>query len=60
VDSDELEPRRRQANPLELDRMGLEELEDHLAALEEEARQVREVLASKTQHRGMAESLFKK
>jgi len=48
-------PRKKDLTPL-----SLAELEDYIAAMEEEIRRVREAIAAKRKQRGGAESLFKR
>jgi uncharacterized small protein (DUF1192 family) len=48
-------PRKRDLTPL-----SLAELEDYIAAMEDEIRRVREAIAAKRKQRGGAESLFKR
>jgi len=53
-------PRNTPAPKRNLDTMGIAELEDYIAAMEEEIRRVREAIAAKRKQRGGAESLFKR
>ncbi|MDF2095337.1 DUF1192 domain-containing protein [Aquibaculum arenosum] len=59
MDRDDLEPRAAKPKPRDLDLMGVEELNDYLAELEQEAERVRAKIADKTDYRGTVESLFK-
>lgn len=60
MDLDELEPRKTQPKPKDLESMGVEELEDYLAELEQEAERVREKIAAKKAYLSGAETLFKR
>ena len=46
--------------PIKLETMGIEELENRISELEDEIARIREVIDSKKAVRGDAESLFKK
>ncbi|WP_366556035.1 DUF1192 domain-containing protein [Aquibaculum sediminis] len=59
MDRDDLEPRAAKPKPRDLDLMGVEELNDYLADLEQEAERVRAKIADKTDYRGTVENLFK-
>jgi len=59
MDSDDLEPRRPRPRPLDLDLLGIEELESYLQELEEEAARVREKIAAKSRYRNKLDGLFK-
>jgi len=59
MDSDDLEPRKAIAKPVDLELLGVGELEDYLAELEGEAARVRAKIAQKTDYRGAASALFK-
>ena len=59
MDSDDLEPRRPRPRPLDLDLLGIEELESYLQELEEEAARVREKIAAKSSYRSSLDGLFK-
>ena len=50
----------KQPEPIKLETMGIEELENRISKLEEEIARIREVIDSKKAVRGDAESLFKK
>jgi len=56
---DDLEPRKQQPKPRDLDLLGVEELRDYLAELEAEAERVKAKIQSKTSYRGAVEGLFK-
>lgn len=60
MDLDELEPRKQQPKPKNLEAMGVDELEAYLAELEEEAERVRAKIAAKKAYLSGAESLFKR
>jgi uncharacterized small protein (DUF1192 family) len=47
-------------DPIKLETMGIEELENRISELEDEIARIREVIDSKKAVRGDAESLFKK
>ena len=60
MDEEELEPRRKRAQPKDLTLLGIEELETYIAELEAEIARVRiEISAKRGQRRG-AEALFKR
>lgn len=59
MDLDDLEPRKQTPKPKDLDAMGVEELQDYLAALEAEAARVRTKIESKKTYLAGADSLFK-
>ena len=59
MDLDELEPRKQQPKPKDLEAMGVDELEAYLAELEQEADRVREKIAAKKAYLSGAESFFK-
>lgn len=59
MDRDDLEPRAAKPKPRDLDLMGVEELKDYLAELEQEAERVRAKIDDKTDYRGKVENLFK-
>lgn len=50
----------KQPEPIKLETLGIEELENRISELEEEIVRIRDVIASKKAVRGDAESLFKK
>jgi len=60
MDEEELEPRRRRAQPRDLTLMGIEELETYIAELEAEIARVRIEIAAKLGQRRGAETLFKR
>ena len=59
MDLDDLEPRKQQPKPKDLDSLGVEELEDYLAELEAEAARVKEKIAAKKTYLSGAAGLFK-
>ena len=59
MDEEELEPRRRRAQPKDLTLMGIEELEGYIAELETEIARVRVEISAKLGQRRGAEALFK-
>lgn len=59
MDLEDLEPRKQQPKPKDLESMGVEELEEYLAELESEAERVREKIAAKKAYLSGADSLFK-
>jgi uncharacterized small protein (DUF1192 family) len=59
MDLEDLEPRKQQPKPKDLELMGVEELEEYLAELESEAERVREKIAAKKAYLSGAEGLFK-
>ena len=60
MDADDLEPRKAIAKPKDLDAMGIDELEDHIADLEAEITRVREKIAAKRSFKSGAEEVFKR
>ena len=60
MDLDELEPRKQQPKPKDLEAMGVDELEAYLAELEREADRVRKKIAAKKAYLSGAKSLFKR
>lgn len=60
MDPEDLEPRKKQPKPKDLEVMGVEELEDYLAELEAEAARVRDKIQAKKSYLSGAESLFKR
>jgi uncharacterized small protein (DUF1192 family) len=60
MDEEELEPRRKRAQPKDLTLLGIEELESYIADLEAEIARVRTEIASKLGQRRGAEALFKR
>jgi uncharacterized small protein (DUF1192 family) len=59
MDLEDLEPRKQQPKPKDLELMGVEELEEYLAELESEAERVRAKIAAKKAYLSGAEDLFK-
>ncbi len=59
MDLEDLETRKQQPKPKDLESMGVEELEEYLAELESEAERVREKIAAKKAYLSGADSLFK-
>ena len=60
MDEEELEPRRKPAQPRDLTLMGIEELETYIAELEAEIVRVRSDITAKLGQRRGAEALFKR
>jgi uncharacterized small protein (DUF1192 family) len=60
MDEEELEPRRKLAQPRDLTLMGIEELETYIAELEAEIARVRAEVTAKLGQRRGAEALFKR
>jgi uncharacterized small protein (DUF1192 family) len=60
MDEEELEPRRRPAQPKDLGAMGIAELEAYIAGLEAEIDRTRAEIAAKLGQRRGAEALFKR
>jgi len=60
MDEEELEPRRRKAQPKDLGVMGVAELEAYIGELEAEIARVRAEIAAKLGQRRGAEALFKR
>ena len=60
MDLDDLEPRKQQPKPKDLEVMGVDELEAYLGELEAEASRVREKIAAKKAYLSGAASLFKR
>lgn len=60
MDEEELEPRRKRAQPRDLTLMGVAELEAYIAELEAEITRVRTEIAAKLGQRRGAEALFKR
>ena len=60
MDEEELEPRRKTAQPKDLTLMGIEELETYIAELEAEIARVRLDITAKLGQRRGAEALFKR
>jgi uncharacterized small protein (DUF1192 family) len=60
MDEEELEPRRKAAQPKDLTLMGIEELETYIAELKAEIARVRLDITAKLGQRRGAEALFKR
>ena len=60
MDEEELEPRRKRAQPRDLTLLGIEELETYIAGLEAEIARVRAEITAKLGQRRGAEALFKR
>ncbi|MGH7058844.1 MAG: DUF1192 domain-containing protein [Stellaceae bacterium] len=60
MEDDDLEPRRRPAQPRDLAPMGVAELEAYIAGLEAEIARARAEIAAKQGQRRGAEALFKR
>jgi len=60
MDEEELEPRRKRAQPRDLTLLGIEELETYIAELEAEIARVRVEITGKLGQRRGAEALFKR
>jgi uncharacterized small protein (DUF1192 family) len=60
MDLEDLEPRKQQPKPKDLEALGVDELEAYLAELEEEAERVRAKIAAKKAYLSGAEDLFKR
>ena len=60
MDEEELEPRRKRAQPRDLTLLGIEELETYIAELEAELARVRIEITAKLGQRRGAEALFKR
>jgi len=60
MDEEELEPRRKRAQPRDLTLLGIEELETYIAELEAEIARVRIEVSAKLGQRRGAEALFKR
>jgi len=59
MELEDLEPRKKQAKPKDLDALGIEELEAYLGELESEAARVRDKIARKKAYRAGLDGLFK-
>lgn len=59
MDLEDLEPRKAQPKPKDLELLGIEELEEYLGELEAEAARVRDKIAAKKAYKSGAEGLFK-
>ena len=60
MDEEELEPRRKPAQPKDLTLLGIQELETYIAELEAEIARVRIEIAAKLGQRRGAEALFRR
>lgn len=60
MDEDDLQPRKRLAEPPKLEDMSVEELESYLEELEAEMRRVKETVEAKRAYISGAEGLFKR
>ena len=60
LEEDDLVPRNQPKKPKDLTLMGIEELEEYIAALEAEIARVRVEIAAKQKQRSGAEALFKR
>ena len=60
MDQEELEPRRKPAQPKDLTLLGIEELETYIAELEAELARVRLEITAKLGQRRGAEALFRR
>jgi len=59
MEPEDLEPRKALKKPLDLDVLGVEQLEEYLQDLEAEAAQVKEKIAAKKAYLASVDSLFK-
>lgn len=59
MDIDDLEPRKQQPKPKDLESMGVDELEEYLAELQAEAQRVQDKIKAKKSYLSGADSLFK-
>ncbi len=59
MDLEDLEPRKKQPKPKDLEPLGVEELEAYLAVLEAEAARVRDKITAKRAYLSGAAALFK-
>ncbi len=59
MEIDDLEPRKQQPKPRDLDSLGVDELEEYLAELQAEAARVEDKIKSKKSYLSGADSLFK-
>ncbi|MFP6749844.1 MAG: DUF1192 domain-containing protein [Alphaproteobacteria bacterium] len=59
MDTDDLEPPRTPSGKPDLQMMSVEQLRDYIAEMESEIARVREIIATKHDARGAAESVFK-
>jgi uncharacterized small protein (DUF1192 family) len=60
MDEEDLLPQRQKPKPRDLSLLGIAELEEYIAGLEEEIARARVEIAAKRGHRGGAEALFKR
>lgn len=60
MDLDDLMPRNQKPKPRDLSNLSIGELEEYIAAMEAEIARVREVIRTKRDVRGAAESFFKR
>jgi uncharacterized small protein (DUF1192 family) len=60
MDEEDLLPRRQKAPPRDLTLLGIAELEDYIAGLEEEIARARAEIGDKRKHGGAAAALFKR
>jgi uncharacterized small protein (DUF1192 family) len=60
MDEEDLLPQRQKPKPKDLTLLGISELEEYIAGLEEEIARARSEIAAKQSHRGGAEALFKR
>jgi uncharacterized small protein (DUF1192 family) len=60
IDWDELEPRKPQVKPRDLDTMSVQELKDYIEGLEAEIARAQDKIRAKESHRTGAAGLFKK
>ena len=58
IDADDLEPRKKRIEPLNLDPMSIEELEGYIVELTEEIGRVKVKIAAKKAHRDAASAVF--
>jgi len=59
MDLEDLEPRKQKPKPVDLDAMGVDELNDYLTHLESEAARVKAKIESKKTYLAGADSFFK-
>jgi len=59
MDTDELEPKRPVLEPLDLEKVSVEDLNEYIVRLEAEIARARAEIAAKQSYRGDAEALFK-
>lgn len=59
-DLDDLDPRQKKSQPLNLDTMNIEDLKEYVAALKAELARVEDKIKAKQSHATAAASLFKK